>query len=648
MDTGIGGQIHGISLDSFLQMVHMEGKTCTLTVKTADEVGYLYFLKGDLIDAEAGEVKHKEAAALIISWNEPVIEIREDCQKMTNNINQSLMNILMEGMKLKDDRKLREKEPVSPEKGVTDKEKKKEDIISDLSMVEEAVEEAKEPEDLMEKVKAKPEAPDVDRTLPDVDTSLKDLTKPVEKIDVQDALPEIKIKDRQKEKIDQFEKPKKKHSPILLAAVAGSALIVIIGLVFAISGTKSGRIKKEYKEIMVKVESQLEPQEKVKILQNFINAHKDNTYALNAEKKLQEINAIIETGDYHATLQNADKLIAIKDYEKASAVYKQHLIKHSDSKYKDEIKQKVADISSIIDERDFKKVVDSNRLDIPEQIEIYLQYLENNPQGKHRDKVKKLISDIKGKYYLSIEKKIIAYNEQEDWDKCIRLCNKFIQIYKNDKQSNELKGLTDSFRIKIKDKKAFARLLKRAEQEGSNYKAATQIYIDYLKAHPYSTVKDRVERELAGIERQEKEERIQKARIKIVALLQNSKGRFVANGDGTINDKRTGLMWCTLDSQLELAKCLNYESAVQYVQDLKTGGYEDWRLPTLKELAGIYKNKPFFPSLQERWYWTSKSYKRHENFWVTNVLVVSSKKETDCDEEQKNSNQCGAVHAVRK
>ena len=637
MDAGIGGQIRGISLDSFLQMVQMEGKTCTLTVKTADEVGYLYFLKGDLIDAEAGEVKHKEAAALIISWNDPVIEIEEDCQKKTNNINQPLMNILMEGMKLKDDRKLREKGSVSPEKGVADKEAKKEDIISDLSMAEEA----EEVEDLMEKIKAEPKAPDVD-------TSLKDLTKPAEKIDRHEASPEIKIETRQKQGIEQFEKPKKKRSPIILVAVAGSALIVIIGLIFAISGTKSGRIKKEYNEIMVKVESQLDLQEKVKTLQNFINAHKDNTYALNAEKKLQEVKTIIEKRDYQTTLQNADKLIIIKDYEKAVADYKQHLIKHSDSKHKDEIKQKVAAISSLIDERDFKKVVDSNGLNIPERVEIYIKYLENHPQGKHRSKVEKLTSDIKGKYYFSIEERIIAYNDQEDWDKCIQLCNKFIQIYKDDKRSIELQGLIDSFRVKIKDKKAFAGLLKRAEQEGSNYKAARQIYIDYLKASPYSTVKARVEKELAKIDQQEKEERIQRETIKIVALLQESKGRFVANGDGTVSDTRTGLMWCTLDSQLELAECLNYESAVQYVQDLKTGGYQDWRLPTVQELAGIYKNKPFFPSLKERWYWTSKSYKRYEKFWVTNVLVVSSKKETDWDEEHKDSNRCGTVHAVRK
>ncbi len=218
MDADIGGQIHGISLDSFLQMVQVEGKTCTLTVKTADEIGYLYFLKGDLIDAEAGEIKHKEAAALIISWNDPVIEIEEDCQKKTNNINQSIMDILMEGMKLKDDRKSREKESVGPEKGVADKEEKKEGIISGLSMVEEA----KEAEDLLEKVKAKPEAPEVD-------TSLKNLTKPAEKIDKHEASPEIKIAEKQKERIDQFEKPKKKRSPLILAAVAGAALIVIIG-----------------------------------------------------------------------------------------------------------------------------------------------------------------------------------------------------------------------------------------------------------------------------------------------------------------------------------------------------------------------------------------------------------------------------------
>ena len=61
-------------------------------------------------------------------------------------------------------------------------------------------------------------------------------------------------------------------------------------------------------------------------------------------------------------------------------------------------------------------------------------------------------------------------------------------------------------------------------------------------------------------------------------------------------DKKTGLMWTMLDSFLAYRECLNYEDAQQYVKDLETGRYKDWRLPTENELVGIYKQKPFFPT----------------------------------------------------
>ncbi len=63
--------------------------------------------------------------------------------------------------------------------------------------------------------------------------------------------------------------------------------------------------------------------------------------------------------------------------------------------------------------------------------------------------------------------------------------------------------------------------------------------------------------------------------------------RFVDNGDGTVTDTKTGLMWAALDNGSNISwlnadtYCLNYDG----------GGYGDWRMPTLTELESLYDPK---------------------------------------------------------
>ncbi len=58
---------------------------------------------------------------------------------------------------------------------------------------------------------------------------------------------------------------------------------------------------------------------------------------------------------------------------------------------------------------------------------------------------------------------------------------------------------------------------------------------------------------------------------------------FSDNGDGTVTDKATGLMWAKSDSQ----KGLDWVMSLQYAKESKLAGYDDWRLPNVKELQGI-------------------------------------------------------------
>jgi hypothetical protein len=60
--------------------------------------------------------------------------------------------------------------------------------------------------------------------------------------------------------------------------------------------------------------------------------------------------------------------------------------------------------------------------------------------------------------------------------------------------------------------------------------------------------------------------------------------RFVDNGNGTITDKKTGLIWAETDNGADI----DFEDAVDFCKSLSVGGYSDWRLPDIEELKILY------------------------------------------------------------
>jgi len=65
---------------------------------------------------------------------------------------------------------------------------------------------------------------------------------------------------------------------------------------------------------------------------------------------------------------------------------------------------------------------------------------------------------------------------------------------------------------------------------------------------------------------------------------------LVENGDDTITDVATGLMWQQEDS----GAGMDWPSALEFCEANNNGGYEDWRLPNAKELQSIvdYSRSP--------------------------------------------------------
>ena len=93
--------LRGISLESFLQILQVEGKTCTLKVTSGDLTGRLYIHRGELIHAETGRFEAKAAAFAMLSWPDYSITIIERCEAEPT-ITERLNAILMEWCVKKD------------------------------------------------------------------------------------------------------------------------------------------------------------------------------------------------------------------------------------------------------------------------------------------------------------------------------------------------------------------------------------------------------------------------------------------------------------------------------------------------------------------------------------------------------------------
>jgi hypothetical protein len=84
-----------------------------------------------------------------------------------------------------------------------------------------------------------------------------------------------------------------------------------------------------------------------------------------------------------------------------------------------------------------------------------------------------------------------------------------------------------------------------------------------------------------------------------VALSVPPDDRFMDNGDGTVTDKKTNLMWVKNGWRLDFFSAVNWRDAIKKCEDFKHGGYTDWRLPTIKEWESLLDISKEFPALAE-------------------------------------------------
>lgn len=83
-------------------------------------------------------------------------------------------------------------------------------------------------------------------------------------------------------------------------------------------------------------------------------------------------------------------------------------------------------------------------------------------------------------------------------------------------------------------------------------------------------------------------------------------GNLIINGDGTVTDTNTGLMWQQATApgigSGSNPTCYSWEEALTYCENLTLAGKSDWRLPNANELQSIVDNSRYNPTIDTTYF----------------------------------------------
>lgn len=307
--------------------------------------------------------------------------------------------------------------------------------------------------------------------------------------------------------------------------------------------------------------------------------------------------------------------------------------------------------------------------------QVYVSYLEANPEapGYLRERISGQVSDIEQKKqaYLEAEaawESALAYTNDglQNLNDRIAKMSSFLSQYPKNRHAQEAEAVLAKLREEKKEvdarlaqeemKREFAKIIAYSRNEQVRLTDRINRVSSYIAGNPSQQYLEAASDALAKLKarkqaqdeqlrlRRERAARIAQERQRIAAQAQQT-GRFqpIAGGD-VILDRKTSLMWAAVDSYIALGRCIDFNGARDFVSSLDAGGYEDWRLPTVNELAGIYKINPPFPGSDAAWYWTSEIV---WHGWNKKVVVVTSKHEQAWSKLQIELDKCGAVRPVR-
>jgi hypothetical protein len=643
-DAAQGSRIHGISLASFLLMAQFEKITCSLEVITKGTVGYLHLYGGELISAEAGVLKNKAAAFEIISWLNTEIDIKEVGGKKTDEINLPLMEILAEALRKRKEGKQATGGPVAT---ATTRPGQMGDRYRELRDM------AAEPEKRFPRIALRIAGMVIILALGVFFT-----TRLMESKQIQNEYQNVLVQlEEQKSYDDQkllLQYYINSHEPSKFTIDAEQRIRDIDQLVeedafnLVLSEVEKLPLDENYEE------------RATTIYEEYLALYPDGVHVSEIQEKAYDIPVLIDDIDYKK-LQTAVKL----NYDNRIQAYMGYLVKHPNGQHKSEVEGLIADMSEEYYAQFMKEVPLCDQQAKWDNCILlsnnFLTHFKNNYRADEIEQIKLEMEDKRSLAQLMARVKRLGTR----YEAAKKILGDYLAENPDTSQANKIKAKITSIDKKlrvIREWEAIVAHINNTQNSLSERINELQRYLLQNSGGPYTQKANYLlaqlskeghdirqqqkasaqSRQLAAIQNEKR--RLESERKKVIAQIGQSGNRYVAYGDGTFTDTKTGLMWSLLDSYVELGRCHNYGSAVQYVKSLNTGGHHDWRLPLGSELAGIYKDTPFFPGKGAKWYWTSETFVKG---YHKKALIVTSKKERVFKRLQMDLTQCGAIRAVR-
>jgi outer membrane protein assembly factor BamD (BamD/ComL family) len=437
-------------------------------------------------------------------------------------------------------------------------------------------------------------------------------------------------------------------SPKSIMKIAALIVLVLIGAYLTNDMIREDRDKQEYLAVLNTVSQKIELQEKERLFQDYLLSHeKDSKYSKKAEKKLVEIQRQLHEIQYQQVIDQSNTMVNQSELAQAGQILKKFLEDHPKSEFADKVNEKLAELSKIMEQNDFQTLISKSGLSTREKIDSYQDYLKRYPKGNHRKEVSDMLKVLGDTYHAEVKANLVECENRRAWQDCIEHAQSFMQNYPEDPRSKELEQLLENYQKNHRNALAVDQVIRIAQTKEDDFMAAKKIYLAYLDSNPEPFFRQKIETELQKLETAEKDAERHQMLEEKRKLIAGSGSRFRLNSGDTVTDSRTGLTWTLAGLGNPGQECMDYESAVTFVKALTAGGFKDWRLPSESELARLYKESPYFPVSDAKWYWSSESFKSYSDAWIHRVKVVTSQKESNWKSEYMDSRECGGVRAVR-
>ena len=463
MKIEVGGQIQGISLSSFLQIVQMDKTSCTLKIYSNNEVGYLWLTNGKLVAAAAGDLHGLDAVYDIICWNDTVIVI-DSTPPPEKNISTPLISILMEGLRLRD-----EKAAASPDgENIPSKHTAPRPSVDDQIAMQFVMEES--PAISMEAKEASPitEPPYAALTQQPPTSGATDIKEQTSVPSTEDGPWLFEYED---------EHIREKRNP--------THIILLVFLLFlAIAGTSFGgylwyrtqTLETEFNTLMEDVASMKNFRQQKTLLETYLDGNVRNRFTPKVTERLNDANALLEL-DKHIQSMPRDR-----DYITTSVgLYKAYLKSHRGTPFVLAIRAKMQHLPAQLDSLHYKNIREADAQPIQIRLGIYRAYLEDHPNGKYVREVTNLVASISDEYYLMLKEGAPSCHKEETWPACIAVADTFTAEFPEDSRFNEVWLI----RGEMLDQVQLAELKRQAKP--LSYEGRRNMYIAYLQKNPNTT-----------------------------------------------------------------------------------------------------------------------------------------------------------------